>query len=216
MLLYKNLLFPFTVAALATFYLMSNTHNINERYTFPLIANVLAPLFMVVASLIFFYEWRVFLVTKDKNSLFQGLLLCNQKHIPVYLTFVLATSLLLSYSYQHQLSSLHILSTIIEILLMVWMIVACPYENTFHNVGVLLNLLPALFFLLFNVLRDFHPFLQIEKNEMLLVFTMIGCAFLSTLASVGRIIFELYQLKKMEEVKIQRKMQRKEARLKKR
>lgn len=160
---------------------------------------------MVAASLVFFYEWRVLLVAYEKHSLFQGLPLCNQKHIPVYLSFILASAILLSYSYQHQLSSLAIFAAIIELLLFAWMIVGRPYESTFHNVAVLVNLLPAVLFLTYDVLRDYQPALQAEKNEMYLVFAMIGSASLSSLTSIGRILFELYQWRQFEKRTLKKK-----------
>ena len=115
---------------------------------------------MAAASLVFFYEWRVLIVANDASSLFQGLPLCSRKHIPFYLTFVLASALLLSYCYQHQLSSLALLAAAIELLMLAWMIIGRPYESAFHNVGVLVNLLPAVLFLAFAVLRDYQSALQ--------------------------------------------------------
>ena len=153
---------------------------------------------MAAASLVFFYEWRVLIVANDASSPFQGLSLCSRKHIPFYLTSVLASALLLSYCYQHQLSSLALLAAAIELLMLAWMIVGRPYESAFHNVGVLVNLLPAVIFLAFDVLRDYQSALQSEKNEMYLVFAMIGSASLSSLTSISRIAFEVYLWKQLE------------------
>ena len=195
---------------------MSNTHSLHEHYTFYLITSALFPLFMATASLVFFYEWSVLIVTNETNSTFQGLHLCSKKHIPFYLTFILASALLLSYSYQHQLSSLALFAAGIGVLLLLWIIVGRPYESIFHNVGVLVNLLPAVLFLAFAVLRDYQPALQSEKNEMYLVFAMVGSASLSSLISICRIAFEVHLAKKMEEGRIQKKLQRKDEKLKKR
>lgn len=73
--------------------------------------------------------------------------------------------------------------------MLTWMIVGHPYESMFHNIGVLVNLLPAVLFLTYDVLRDYQTSLNTEKNEMYLVFAMIGSASLSSLTSIGRIAF---------------------------
>lgn len=50
-------------------------------------------------------------------------------------------------------------------------------------------MLPTVLFLTYDVMRDYNISLQTEKNEMYLVFTMIGSASLSSLASISRIVF---------------------------
>ena len=135
---------------------MSNIHSLHEPKSFPLIVTALFPLFMVASSLVFFYDWRVLLVTNDANSTFQGLPLCNKKHIPFYLTFTLLFALLFSYSYQHQLSSLALFATVTGLLLLGWIVLGRPYESALHNLGVLVNLLPAVLFLAFDVLRNYQ------------------------------------------------------------
>lgn len=74
-------------------------------------------------------------------------------------------------------------------MLFFWMIISRPYESIFHNIGVLVNLLPAALFLTYYILRDYKTFLQTENNEMYLVFAMIGSALLSSLMSISRIVF---------------------------
>lgn len=144
---------------------------------------------MATASLVFFYEWRVLIVSNEISSPFQGLPFCSKKHIPFFLTCVLTSALLLSYSFQYKLSNLPIFTSGIQLLLLVWMIIVRPYDSMFHNIGVLVNLLPAVLFLTYDILRDYKPILQTEKNEMYLVFTMIGSASLSSLISISRIAF---------------------------
>lgn len=87
--LYKNILFPCTIAFLPTFFLIASTRRLNPDCAFPFLVEALFFLFMVAASLVFFHEWRVALVTDDKNDPFQGLPFCSRLHIPFYLTLVL-------------------------------------------------------------------------------------------------------------------------------
>lgn len=121
--LYKKIVFPWAIAFLPAFILISNTLSIHEPYYLSLAVEALIPLFMISVSLVFFYQWRVLIATREKNNPFQGLSFCNKKHIPFFLTFMLASSAVFSYGYRCQEFNLALFALFVESALLVWIII---------------------------------------------------------------------------------------------
>lgn len=136
------------------------TQRLHKEYIIDRILIFPYVIFIMLVSLICFYEIKMMFIRINCRNIFLGLQKCERKYIAFYITSIMAISMILSYSYQYDGFDPLVPITSVNILLFLWIVIIQPYKSMLHNIGVIANTLPFLLFLGWNIARKYFMILQ--------------------------------------------------------
>lgn len=117
---------------------------------------VLSMIQLFLTIFVFFYEQKaLFIEHIRKYKGFMGLSRCHYQFISIYITFLLVVALIIKLAFLIEGSQfnaeLFLLSCYLVFL--VFMIGSSPYQATVHNFGLVINILLAVYFLMWSALK---------------------------------------------------------------
>lgn len=192
LVVYNSFIFPLTIGFFVIYLLMANTRVFHNMYQLSTNGSYIVCIFMILISYILFYEWKTLLLSLGIQNPYLSMNHCHKRYIAVYLSCILATSIILCYSFQndHFNSTSYLLG--LNAFLFLWIIIQRPYSHEIHNIGVVINLFPIVFFLSWSVAKRYFSMLLDQKIEEYLVVSLIITLLLSVLACILRIIYILW------------------------
>jgi hypothetical protein len=105
-------------------------------------------------SLVFFYEWRLFIL-KNPSNCFADVDRVKRQYVAVYLTFSMLMVITVHLANMGVLNYLVEAAAFITVSFLLWFMVYRPYRDAIHNVGQIMNLLMLLGFLTWSLLRTY-------------------------------------------------------------
>lgn len=178
-----------TAGFLLIFCLIANNQALHYKYHQQANGSYLICFFTILASYIFFYEWKVLLASVCTQKPHLSMKHCHKRYIAVYISCILVTAILLCYRFYNVRFYCFFYLCALHALLFVWITIKRPYKHGIHNIGVVANLFPILYFLSWSIAKRYFAVLLEQSCEGYLVVGLIVSLVLSVLMSVLRMVY---------------------------